>query len=169
MFKWLVVIFNFLSFRHDQTCHFCITPGAESKVWNIHMYFSLPINPHLPTEHLAIFLFSYLACVAATALSMIFTAAINGRLHRDILYHFCDHQLTPVHFWDIITSALWIKASEQLVRESCNKQTRWDTQEIRLHLWGIPHLIQIPSENRVIFIAPGHVSSWETREHYFKT
>lgn len=124
--------------------HFCVTPGAESKVWNMHMYFSLPINPHLPTEHLAIFLFSYLACVAATALSMIFTAAINGRFHRDILYHFCDHQLTPVHFWDIITSALWTKVSEQQVRESCNKQTRWDTQEIRLHLWGIPHLIQIP-------------------------
>lgn len=81
--------------------------------------------------YMARFLFSYLACTAATALSVIFTADINASFYRDTLHHFCDHQLSPVHFWDIITSALWIKISEQLIKEPSNKQTRWDSETHR--------------------------------------
>lgn len=63
----------------------------------------------------------YLACAETTVLSMIFIADIRWKF---IEKHFCCHQLTPVYFLDIITSAPWSKISEQLIKDSCNKQTR---------------------------------------------
>lgn len=77
----LFLLFNFLTFRHDQTsASFCKTSGAESKVCNIHICLPLPINPHLSTEYTAMFLMcSYLACIEATVLGMIFIADIRWK------------------------------------------------------------------------------------------